>query len=63
MVGAPVGSAFVFPFLLKEIRTAALLYIHVGAFVVGATVTMLFGIETVGLNLGQVGGVNNEPKP
>ncbi len=49
-VGA-VLTAFLFPILLTSIGTEALLYILVGASVVGAAVTLRFGIETNGLNL------------
>jgi MFS transporter, putative metabolite transport protein len=55
-VGA-VATAFLFPILLKDIGTSALLYILVGAFVLGAVVTRVFAIETKGLNLETVGDV------
>jgi MFS transporter, putative metabolite transport protein len=53
-VGA-VATAFLFPILLKVIDTSALLCILVGAFIVGAVVTVAFRIETKGLNLEKVG--------
>lgn len=53
-IGA-VLTAFFFPILLKEIGTATLLYILVGASLLGAWVTWRFGIETKGMNLEHVG--------
>ena len=49
-VGA-VTTAFLFPVLLHEIGTANLLYILVGTSLLGAVVTVWFGIETRGMNL------------
>jgi putative MFS transporter len=49
-IGA-VLTAFLFPILLKEIGTAALLYGLVAASLVGAVITWRFGIETKGINL------------
>lgn len=53
-VGA-VMTAFLFPILLQSIGTQALLYILVAAFVIGAIVTVIFGIETKGVNLETIG--------
>jgi MFS family permease len=53
-IGA-VLTAFLFPILLTEIGTSALLYLLVGASVLGAIVTVAFRIETTGLNLESVG--------
>jgi MFS transporter, putative metabolite transport protein len=53
-VGA-VMTAFLFPILLKTIGTTTLLGILVGTSVLGAMVTLSFGIETKGLNLEHVG--------
>lgn len=49
-IGA-VTTAFLFPILLHTIGTANLLYILIGTSLVGAGVTVWFGIETKGLNL------------
>jgi nitrate/nitrite transporter NarK len=48
-------TAFLFPILLADIGTAALLYLLVGASLLGAVVTWLFGIETAGVNLEHIG--------
>lgn len=53
-VGA-VLTAFLFPILLNEIGTNILLYMLVGASVLGALVTWLFAIETTGVNLEKIG--------
>jgi len=53
-VGA-VTTAFLFPLLLTEIGTSALLYLLVGAFAVGAIVTVAFRIETTGVSLEAIG--------
>jgi MFS transporter, putative metabolite transport protein len=53
-VGA-VMTAFLFPILLKTIGTTTLLGILVGTSVLGAVVTLAFGVETKGLNLEDVG--------
>jgi len=53
-IGA-VMTAFLFPILLQSIGTRALLYCLVVAFVLGAVVTIIFGIETKGLNLEKIG--------
>ncbi len=49
-IGA-VATAFLFPILLADIGTQALLYILVGTSLLGALVTWLFRIETTGVNL------------
>jgi MFS family permease len=46
-----VMTAFLFPVLLKDIGTTALLYILVTTSLVGVAITWLFRIETRGLNL------------
>jgi MFS family permease len=53
-IGA-VLTAFLFPILLSEIGTATLLYILVGTSILGAFVTWRFGIETMGVNLENIG--------
>lgn len=53
-IGA-VTTAFLFPILLHEIGTQALLFILVGTSLVGAVVTYLFRIETTGKNLDEIG--------
>jgi MFS family permease len=49
-IGA-VMTAFLFPILLADIGTQALLYILVGTSLLGALVTWVFRIETTGVNL------------
>ncbi len=53
-IGA-VLTAFLFPILLAHIGTEVLLYCLVGSSVLGAIVTLIFGIETKGLNLEHIG--------
>jgi MFS transporter, putative metabolite transport protein len=53
-VGA-VMTAFLFPILLADIGTQALLLILVGTSIVGAIVTWAFRIETTGVNLEKLG--------
>jgi MFS family permease len=53
-IGA-VATAFLFPLLLSEIGTGTLLYALVGASLLGAFVTWRFGIETMGVNLENIG--------
>lgn len=53
-IGA-VTTAFLFPILLSDIGTGILLYILVGTSILGALVTWRFGIETMGLNLENIG--------
>ena len=48
-------TAFLFPILLADIGTQALLYILVGSSLIGALVTWLFRIETKGVKLDTVG--------
>ena len=53
-IGA-VATAFLFPLLLADIGTQALLFILVGTSLIGAVVTWLFRIETTGVNLERIG--------
>lgn len=53
-IGA-VMTAFLFPVLLADIGTSILLCILVGTSLVGALVTVKFGIETKGVNLEKIG--------
>jgi putative MFS transporter len=53
-IGA-VMTAFLFPILLADIGTQALLYILVGTSLLGAIVTWAFQIETTGINLETIG--------
>jgi putative MFS transporter len=53
-IGA-VATAFLFPILLADIGTQALLYILVMTSLIGAAITWWFRIETTGLNLESVG--------
>ena len=53
-IGA-VLTAFLFPILLADIGTKALLFGLVAASLLGALVTYLFRIETTGLNLEKLG--------
>jgi putative MFS transporter len=53
-IGA-VLTAFLFPVLLADIGTRALLVILVATSLLGAVVTWIFGIETKGINLEEVG--------
>ncbi|MGA8654032.1 MAG: MFS transporter [Xanthobacteraceae bacterium] len=48
-------TAFLFPIFLKDIGTAKLLYALVGTSLLGALFTWLFRIETMGVNLEEVG--------
>jgi MFS family permease len=61
-VGA-VAAAFLFPILLADIGTSALLYILVGASILGAAITLAFRIETAGVSLEDVGRLAAEPGP
>ncbi len=54
-IGA-VATAFLFPTLLADIGTEALLCILVGTSLLGAIVTWLFRIDTTGVSLEQIGG-------
>lgn len=49
-IGA-VLTAFLFPILLNDLGTSLLLYILVGASLLGAVITWRFSIETTGVNL------------
>jgi MFS family permease len=53
-IGA-VMTAFLFPILLADIGTQALLMILVGTSLLGAAVTFAFRIETMGVNLEKLG--------
>src|SRR5437870_11923837 len=53
-IGA-VLTAFLFPILLADIGTKALLFGLVAASLLGALVTYVFHIETTGLNLEKLG--------
>ncbi|MFS8039299.1 MFS transporter [Xanthobacter sp. AM11] len=53
-IGA-VMTAFMFPILLADLGTQFLLYVLVGASLVGAVVTYAFRIETTGRNLDDIG--------
>ena len=55
-IGA-VATAFLFPILLSDIGTSRLLYILVGTSILGAFVTWRFGIETMGVNLENIGRI------
>ena len=48
-------TAFLFPILLADIGTTALLYALVVTSLAGAAITWLVRIETAGVNLEQVG--------
>lgn len=55
---AKVGSVltvFLFPILLRDMGTEALLYFLVGTSLLGALVTWFFRIETTGVNLEKIG--------
>jgi putative MFS transporter len=53
-IGA-VATAFLFPILLADIGTRALLYILIVTSLIGAAVTWRFRVETTGVNLESVG--------
>jgi MFS family permease len=57
-IGA-VTTAFLFPILLSEIGTGIILYALVGASLLGAIVTWRFGIETMGVNLENIGRIKS----
>jgi len=57
-IGA-VATAFLFPILLSTIGVAPLLYILTGTCLAGAFVTWRFGIETMGLNLENIGRIKS----
>jgi len=54
-IGA-VTTAFLFPILLADIGTQALLYILVGTSLLGAVITFAFRIDTTGVSLEQIDG-------
>ncbi|MGV0744749.1 MFS transporter [Mycolicibacterium sp. XJ870] len=58
-IGA-VLTAFLFPVLIDEIGTSLLLFLLVGAFLLGAVITVMYGIETKGLNLERIGGPEHD---
>ena len=53
-IGA-VMTAFLFPILLADVGSQALLYILVGTSLLGAAITWAFRIETAGVNLETIG--------
>jgi hypothetical protein len=53
-VGA-VMTAFLFPILLKDLGTQTLLLILVGTSLLGAVITSVFRIETMGMSLEKLG--------
>jgi MFS transporter, putative metabolite transport protein len=53
-IGA-VTTAFLFPVLMADIGTRALLFILVGTSLVGALITFAFRIDTTGVNLEHIG--------
>lgn len=55
-IGA-VATAFLFPILLNNIGPGKLLYALTGTCILGAFVTWRFGIETMGLNLENIGRI------
>jgi MFS transporter, putative metabolite transport protein len=55
-IGA-VATAFLFPVLLSDIGTSRLLYLLVATSLLGAFVTWRFGIETMGVNLENIGRI------
>jgi hypothetical protein len=61
-IGA-VATAFLFPILLVDIGTQALLYILVGTSLLGALITWLFRIDTTGVSLEQIGTDPSERRP
>ena len=48
-------TAFLFPMLLADVGSQALLYILVGTSLLGAAITWAFQIETAGVNLETIG--------
>lgn len=57
-----VATAFLFPVLLKDLGTNTLLYMLIGASLLGALVTWRFAIETNGINLETIGR-EHQPSP
>jgi MFS transporter, putative metabolite transport protein len=60
-IGA-VTTAFLFPILLADIGTRALLLILVVTSLLGAAVTWIFRIETTRVSLDRIGGGHHEPR-
>ena len=58
-IGA-VATAFLFPILLTNIGTRALLYGLIATSILGAIITWIYRIETTGVNLDEIG---REPDP
>src|SRR5208283_2191510 len=56
-IGA-VSTAFLFPILLADIGTRALLLILVGTSLLGAFITARFRIQTTGVNLEEIGSAS-----
>jgi putative MFS transporter len=61
-IGA-VMTAFLFPMLMVDIGTRALLLILVGTSLVGAVITFAFRIETTGVNLEHIGAGAKQAQP
>jgi MFS transporter, putative metabolite transport protein len=61
-IGA-VTTAFLFPVLMADIGTRALLFILIGTSLVGALVTFAFRIETTGVNLEHIGADTKPAQP
>ena len=61
-IGA-VTTAFLFPMLMVDIGTRALLLILVGTSLLGAVITFAFRIETTGVNLEHIGAGADTPQP
>ena len=60
------ATAFLFPILLVTIGTRWLLYVLIVASLLGAVVTWLFRIETMGVDLDHIGGataIREVPEP
>ena len=55
-IGA-VMTAFLFPVLLHDVGIATILYVLIGTCLLGAYVTWRFGIETMGVNLENIGRI------
>jgi MFS family permease len=56
-------TAFLFPIVLADVGAAKLLHILVGTSLLGAVVTLLFRIETAGVNLEEIGAESNKASP
>jgi putative MFS transporter len=57
-----VTTAFLFPILLADIGTRALLHILVVTSLLGAAVTWIFRIETTRVSLDKIGAAHQEPR-